>query len=340
MRPRFAGILLAAVLATAPLAAKDLTAKVLSFQELDGWVSDNHAEALSVFTSTCTQIDGFEWPQLCQLASRGPDARAFFELFFRPVEMIDGNPALFTGYYEPEIRGSRFRSPGFDVPVYRLPEGGTTLTRAQIADGGLAGRGLEIAWVADPVELFFLQIQGSGRIRLNDGGVIRLGFAGHNGHPYRSLGETLVRWGVYDPHQISAKVIGNWVSRNPVDGVELLNSSPSYVFFREIRTLSSSTGPIGAMSKPITPLRSIAVDPTMVPLGAPVWIEKNGQAKLERLMIAQDVGSAIKGAQRADIFYGTGDTAGDVARQVKDGGRLVMLLPIQLAYSLEERLAQ
>jgi membrane-bound lytic murein transglycosylase A len=198
----------------------------------------------------------------------------------------------------------------------------------------MEGRGLEIAWVDDPVELFFLQIQGSGRVRFPDGRVVRVGYGGFNGHAYRSIGKEMVRRGIYEAHQVSAQVIRNWVKRNPGDGEELLYHNDSYVFFREVSEVPADQGPLGAMNRSITALRSIAVDPAFTPLGAPVWIEKEGAAPMRRLMVAQDTGSAIKGAQRADIFYGTGAKAGAAAGAVKDPGRLLVLLPIQRAYAL------
>jgi len=184
------------------------------------------------------------------------------------------------------------------------------------------------------VALQFMQIQGSGRIRLRDGSEIRLGYAGSNGHRFRSLGDALVRRGIYNRHQVSAAVISNWVKRNPVDGAELLLGNPNYVFFRVLGRVPAGTGPVGAMNRPITTLRSLAVDRDFVPLGAPVWLEKAGAEPFNRLMVAQDTGSRIKGAQRADIFMGTGDEAGRRAAQISDPGRMVVLLPIQHAYAL------
>jgi membrane-bound lytic murein transglycosylase A len=188
--------------------------------------------------------------------------------------------------------------------------------------------------VDDPVELFFLQIQGSGRIRYPNGGGIRVGYAGANGHNYRSIGQELVRRGVYNVHQVSAPVIKNWVNRNRAAGRELLLHNNSNVFFREVSEVPADKGPIGAMNRSITTMRTVAVDPKFTPLGAPVWLEKDGKDPLRRLMIAQDVGSAIKGAQRADVFIGTGDEAGKVAGRMKDPGRMVVLMPIQRAYAL------
>lgn len=319
--------------------AMSAAAEVLRFQDLDGWAADNHDAALSVFTNTCNQLDGDDWAALCRMAKDAPNARTFFELFFRPVIIGGEKPALFTGYFEPELDGARTRTERFRYPVYRKPpelkNGGKWFSRAEIEDGDLlAGRGLEIAWVDDPVELFFLQIQGSGRIKLRDGSALRVGYGGANGHNYRSIGAELVRRGVYRSHQVSAQVIRNWVKRNPVDGKTLLHHNPSYVFFREIGDVAPELGPIGAMARSITTMRTVAVDPDYTPLGAPVWIEKGGRGPLRRLMIAQDTGSAIKGAQRADIFYGTGDVAGRAAGHVRDPGRMIVLLPIERAYAL------
>nr|WP_238366502.1 MltA domain-containing protein [Mesobacterium pallidum] len=317
----------------------DIEIQVLSFSELDGWAEDDHDAALDVFRQTCDRLDGVDWDTLCRAAQDQSSGRAFFELFFRPVMMTDGDDALFTGYFEPELDGSRYRSARFRYPVYAMPpearSAGVWYSRREILSLGLLeGRGLEIAWVDDPVELFFLQIQGSGRIRLHEGGTIRVGYAGSNGHEYRSVGVELVRRGVYDAHQVSAQVIRNWVRRNPVDGEELLYHNPSYVFFREVSHVDPSKGPLGAMNRSITAMRSIAVDPRYTPLGAPVWIEKGGDGPLHRLMIAQDTGSAIKGAQRADIFFGTGDAAGQAAGRLRDPGRMVVLMPIQRAYAM------
>jgi len=310
--------------------------RVLSFSDLDAWHEDDHAAALEVFRTTCPLIDAPEWRPLCALAAEVSDARAFFELFFRPVLIEDGTPPLFTGYYEPELAGARVRTARFRHPIYRLPPeaagGGLWLSRAEIEEGGhLAGRGLELAWLEDPVEVFFLQIQGSGRIRLRDGSVIRVGFAGRNGHPYRSVGVELARRGLASPSQVSAATIRNWVRANPGPGRELLRHNPSFVFFRELDAMSPALGPIGAMARPVTALRSVAVDPAFTPLGAPVWLEKDGAAPLRRLMVAQDTGGAITGAQRADIFFGTGEAAGEAAGRVRDGGRMVVLLPIEIA---------
>jgi len=327
-----------ASLAAGPLAS-EVKYDVLSFDQLDGWAQDDHAAAFTTFVNTCKDMKAPDWRAICAYAKSGPDPRAFFELLFRPVLMDDGKDALFTGYFEPELDGSLSRSPRYRYPVYKMPpearETRPWLTRRQILESGVMdGRGLVIAYVDDPVELFFLQIQGSGRIRLPNGGAVRVGYRGSNGHNYRSVGQELVRQGIYNAHQVSAEVIKNWVRRNPVAGQELLYHNPSYVFFREVSKVPADRGPLGAMNRSITTMRSVAVDPKFITLGAPVWIEKDGRKPLRRLMIAQDTGSAIKGAQRADVFFGTGDEAGREAGTLRDPGRLMMLMPIQRAFAL------
>lgn len=334
-------LLFAGAVMAASASGAETTREIIKFSDLDGWEKDDHAAALSVFVNTCADMDEPDWRNLCAVArAQDPaNARAFFELFFRPVVIRDGKAAMFTGYFEPELDGARRPGGPFRYPVYKMPPEARTasqwMTRRDILSSGVMdGRGLAIAWVDDPVELFFLQIQGSGRIRLPGGGTVRVGYGGSNGHDYRSIGVELVRRGIYKSHQVSAQVIKNWVRRNPAAGRELLLHNPSYVFFREVRNVASKLGPLGAMNRSITALRSIAVDPKYTKLGTPVWLEKDGAGKMRRLMIAQDTGSAIKGAQRADIFYGTGDAAGQAAGKLRDPGRMVVLLPIQRAYAL------
>ncbi|MGC1505495.1 MAG: MltA domain-containing protein [Sulfitobacter sp.] len=319
-----------------PANASDVSYDVLSFDQLDGWAEDDHAAALKVFLNTCRDMKDPDWQALCKYAGANPEPRQFFELFFRPVVIDDGQEAMFTGYFEPELDGSKYRSSRYRYPIYSIPPDHLrTMTRRELLEGDvLSGRGLEIAWVDDPVELFFLQIQGSGRIKLPDGTYLRVGYRGSNGHDYRSIGVELVRRGVYQAHQVSAEVIKNWVRRNPAEGRDLLFHNPSYVFFREVSKVPADQGPLGAMNRSVTAMRSIAVDPSFVKLGSPVWVEKDGEAPLRRLMMAQDTGSAIKGAQRADVFFGTGDRAGNEAGKLRDPGRMVVLMPIQRAYAL------
>jgi membrane-bound lytic murein transglycosylase A len=169
---------------------------------------------------------------------------------------------------------------------------------------------------------------------MTDGTVVRVGYAGANGHSYRSIGQEMVRRGTHSLDEVSAPEIAAWVRKNPRAGRSLLYTNPSYVFFRKIGTLQPKDGPIGAMGRSITTLRSVAIDPKFTPLGAPVWIEKDGRDQIRSLMIAQDTGGAIKGMQRADIFYGTGAGAGDAAGTIKDAGRMVLLVPIDRAFAM------
>ena len=331
---------IAVSLAIFMIAPHPASAQMLTFEELDGWQQDDHRAALEAFLETCQKLSG-DWAPVCLLAAdvaaSDASAKSFFEMVFKPVQ-IGSAPALFTGYHEPELRGSPTRTPRFSYPIYARPpelqDGQVYYDRAAIERGVLRGRGLELAWLEDPVEVFFLHIQGSGRIQMTDGTVIRVGYAGRNGFAYVSVGKELVARGTLTADQVSAQGIRAFVQNNPAAGADLLNLNPSYIFFRKIADLPAEKGPIGAMGKSITTLRSVAIDPDFTPLGAPVWIEKEGANPLHRLMVAQDTGGAIKGAQRADIFYGTGDQAGNDAGTIKDGGRMIVLLPIDRAFAM------
>ncbi len=337
MQALFAVVLIA-ISIVGTTAMSDPRYTVLDWSDLSGWDDDDHQAALRVFNETCPDLDDAEWASLCAVSQENGAAQSFFELFFLPVLIEDGDPALFTGYYEPELRGSRTPNGVYRFPLYRKPPeivpGQLWRTREEIEQLGLLqNRGLEIAWLDDPVDRFFLHIQGSGRIKLADGTSIRVGYGGRNGHDYRSVGEEMVRRGLYQRHQVSAATIQGWVRRNPEEGRRLLQHNPSYIFFREVSEVPADKGPLGAMNRSITALRSIAVDPEFTPLGAPVWIEKLGKDPLNRLMIAQDTGSAIKGAQRVDVFYGSGYEAGRRAGRTRDPGRMITLLPIAQALS-------
>lgn len=312
------------------------TYEKIGFDQLQGWSDDDHSVAFETFKNSCSAIpksdlmDRDIWVPICKVTKWVKDPTHFFENEFQPILVTEGKNALFTGYYEPELLGSRNRSAEFTIPLYKKPPElpkSPWYTRGEIMNGALAGRGLEIAWLKDPVDAFFLSVQGSGRIRLPDGSSMRVGYAAKNGHKYSSIGMELVRRGVMSRAQASAARIKNWVRRNPNDGKALLATNKSYVFFRELKKLRENDGPIGAIQVPVTQDRSIAVDPKFNPLGAPIWMEKEGQDPFNRLMIAQDVGSAIKGAQRADIFYGSGDAAGKIAGRTKSTGRMVVFVP-------------
>ena len=327
--------LLASTFMIAGSAMANPSYQLLQFEDLDGWADDDHQAAMDVFLSTCGDMRDPAWEVICNAAREGQEARSFFERFFTPVLIDDGKSALFTGYFEPELRGSLRRGGPYQYPLYRLPSNPTQFSRREIEeDGVFAGQGLEIAWIDDPVDVFFLQVQGSGRVRLDNGGWLRVGYAGANGREYSSVGRELVSRGIYAPHQVSADVIRNWVRNNGEEGRKLLWANESFVFFREVNEVPADRGPLGAMNRSVTTMRTVAIDPAYIPLGAPVWIEKDGAEPLNRLMVAQDTGSAIKGAQRADIFFGTGTAAGRQAGRIKDGGRMVVLMPIQSAYAL------
>lgn len=287
-------------------------------------------------------------------------ARTFFEANFSAYRIVaaDGNgEGLITGYYEPVLKGRRAQAPGFRQPVYGVPEDLVTVELGDLHPelrnlrlrGRLQGQRLvpyysraeieaapayparPLAWVADAVELFFMQIQGSGLIEFSPEDRVRLGFADQNGHPYRSLGRYLIDRGELKLEQASMQGIKAWGAANPAKLREALNANPSYVFFRELAPPTSpQDGPPGALGVPLTPGYSIAADPRYVPTGAPVFLSTTyplSTRPLERLVMAQDTGGAIRGAIRADFFWGTGDEAGTQAGRMRQQGRLWLLWP-------------
>jgi membrane-bound lytic murein transglycosylase A len=319
-----------------PVLANGTISRHVSFGDLPGWQADRLDETLSAFRKSCKRakdprLSQADWAGICATAAKTDNARAFFETHFQPVRLTSERPVLFTGYYEPELLGSRQRGGQFQHPIYRKPNDwngqGKWRSRAEIDAGAMQGKGLELAWLTDPVEAYFLHIQGSGRIRLAEGGVLRAGFSASNGHKYRSIGTEMIRRGIKPRNGVTARGIKQWVRENPKDGRALLHHNPRYIFFREVTDLPDSAGPIGAMSIPLSTMRSMAVDPKYIPLGSPVWIDKQGGDPVQRLMIAQDVGAAIKGPHRADIFYGSGQDAGHIAGRTKSPGAIYVLLP-------------
>ena len=299
-----------------------MAARRLAFRALSGWAADDHAAAFSVYEASVEALPP-EWPR-----PDGTAARTFFESRFTPVRIGSG-PALVTGYYEPEIPGALERGDVFRHPLHAAPEempAGGWFSRAEILAGDLLS-GRELVWLESPVEAFLAQVQGSVRVRLRDDTIRRFGFAGKNGHPYRSIGAELIRRGEVPETTMSAGAIRDWCARRPEAVTDLLNHNPSYVFFRPI-DLAADRGPLGAMGFPLTPGRSVAVDPAHVPLGAPVWLEAGA---VRVLAIAQDTGSAITGPGRADLFCGSGRDAGEVAGAMRLSGRLVALLPDAIA---------
>ncbi|MDE3081272.1 MAG: MltA domain-containing protein [Paracoccaceae bacterium] len=330
MRSQATGIFLSLGLALLS-SSMPASALITRCADLPGWQQDDQAAALRAFRLSCPQLQDPAWQAACAAAGVATNARQFFEDHFQPRLVGPGGRTLFTGYYEPEIAASPIQTPAFAYPIYAKPPelhpGEVWFDRKTIEDSGvLKGRGLEIAWLSDPVDVFFLQIQGSGRLRMPDGRVQRVGFAAKNGQPYRSIGQELIRRGAFRPAEVSAWTIKRWVRSHPEAGRELMDTNPSYVFFRKLG-LPTSSGPIGAMNVPVTAGRSLAVDPAVVPLGAPVWVDAAGRDPIRSLMVAQDTGSAIKGPGRADVFIGSGARAGVIAGRMRDEGRMYVLIP-------------
>jgi len=356
----------------APIEAGEL--RRVSWSDLPEWRAEDPAQAWEAFRASCRALEKQEsWRDICAVVAsiRSPDseaARRFFEVNFTPFQLLradGGDEGLITGYYEPQLRGSRRATPRYRYPVYGVPddllevdlaeaypelkglrlrgrlEGRRVVPyydRAQIGQGRAPLTGREIAWVDDAVELFFLQIQGSGRIALDSGETLRVGYADHNGFPYRSVGRHLVERGELPLEKASMQGIQAWARANPEKLPELLNHNARYVFFRELP--AGLPGPIGSLGVPLTSRRSLAVDPALVPLGAPVYIATTwplSSRPLYRLMLAQDTGSAIRGAVRADFFWGFGDEAAREAGRMKQPLKMWVLLPNSIRVPAGER---
>jgi membrane-bound lytic murein transglycosylase A len=331
-----------------------------------GLSREDAGTALAGFVESCPQLlaredasglaYGADWRPACEAAVRWPvsDAARFFQTHFETARVGDGN-AFATGYFEPEILGSRTRRPGYDVPVYAMPsdlvrawpsdtpasertgraplgrydERGEFVPyfeRAEIEDGALAGRVPVIAWAADPVEFFFLQIQGSGRLRTPEGEVIRIGYAGQNGRGYTGIGGIMRERGLLGdgPGQYPGSMQGimAYIRENPKEGRELMRLNKSWIFFREL----TGDGPLGALGVPVRREASVAADPAFVPLGAPVWLDLD-RDEADGLWIAQDTGGAIKGANRFDTFWGAGADAREIAGGMSARGTALVFLP-------------
>jgi membrane-bound lytic murein transglycosylase A len=287
------------------------------------------------------------------------EARGFFEHFFAPHTVSHAAPGgLLTGYYEPHVRGSRTPTARFRVPIYKRPPDlenvvsesrrgatGAALThmrrtasglepyptRAEIEAGALAGKGLELVWLPDPVDAFFTQVQGSARILLPDGNRIAISYDGKNGHPYTSIGRVLIDRGAISAEAMSMQTLGAWLRADEARGKEVMHHNASFAFFRELT--ADEGGAQGAIGVPLTPGRSLAVDTSVHALGTPVYVDAprlrhwGARKPFRRLMIAQDVGSAIRGPERGDIYFGSGELAGARAGITKHPGRFFVLLP-------------
>jgi membrane-bound lytic murein transglycosylase A len=334
----------------------------ISYGEIEGWAKDDHAAAFAVLLKSCRKRPASN-PACKDALTLGDKvsrkaARHFFETHFIPHRVEEAKPGLATGYYEPEVNGSRERSDQFQVPVYGRPDDlvqvkpdilralyndsrsvmrrkGDELvpyyTRAEIDAGALSGRGLELLYLDDPVELFFMQIQGSGRVRLTDGSWVRLGYAAKNGHSYTSIGKRLAARDDR-PNDLTMAGQKSWLRADPARGRALMEQNASYVFFRELPAAQAGEGPIGAQGVTLTPGRSLAVDTAYHALGTPIFVTvpelttPDGKP-FRRLMIAQDVGSAIRGTERGDIYWGSGEAAGAIAGRTKHAARFYVLLP-------------
>lgn len=337
----------------------------IGFADLPGWAADRHLAAFEAFCSSASAMrDGVGLVAVGDLALRGIEsidsdnaAREFFETHFRPNRVVHfASAGLLTGYYEPVIEGSLVCKPPFTVPVYRRPadlenrveeaergarsgelthvrrtSSGTEpyATRKQIELGALDGLGLELCFLADPIEAFFLHVQGSGAIRLPNGRTLRITYDGKNGHPYTSIGRTLIDEGVIEGHSLTLQTLGDWLRRHPELARTVLWRNESFVFFRALEGAS----PVGVLGTPLHAGRSLAIDTAFHALGLPIYVSAPtllhfGAGGFHRLMVAHDVGSAIRGAERGDIYSGTGPEALALAGVTKHSGNLFVLLPV------------
>jgi len=370
---------LAACAPTKPAGPPDrLVLTPASFGDLAGWTSDGVGEALGAFKKSCTRRLRFadsapvgpqgmagtvaDWRPPCTAATAVDEhddvaARGFFEAWFRPYRCANNETAegLFTGYYEPELKGARLRGAGFETPLMKRPPDLVAVelgdfradwrgeriagrvvdgrlkpyeTRAQIESGALDRLNLGFLWVDDPVAAFFLQVQGSGRIDLPDGGQVRVGFDGQNGWPYVAIGRVMIERGLIDRESATMPGIRAWLAAHPAEAKDILDSNPSYVFFREI----AGDGPVGSEGVVLTPGRSLAVDTKFLPLGAPFWLDAAADdGSIRRLLIAQDTGGAIRGPVRGDVFWGHGSDAERRAGTMRARGGYFLLLPKTVA---------
>lgn len=347
------------------------------FGDLADWSSDRQGEALLALRRSCERLaslgddaalgpDGLagragDWRAACaEAATIAADdhdaARAFFERRFVPLAATNNGRAegLFTGYFEPELRGSLRRDGRYSVPLYGRPADLVSVelgqfrdslrgqriagrvddgvlrpyaTRAEIEAGAISGRATEIVWVDDPIDAFFLHVQGSGRIVLDSGEVLRVGYAAQNGHVYVPIGRELIARGALAREDVSMQSIRAWLLANPAEAERVMNQNPSYVFFRTL----DGEGPLGSQGVVLTPGRSLAVDRTHLALGVPIWLDAEDpldpNARVRRLMVAQDTGGAIRGPVRGDVFWGHGADAAERAGRMRSSGRYWLLLP-------------
>jgi len=339
--------------------------KPVKWAKLERWKQDDHADSWQALVQQCPRLSSREqWADLCGLVAQtenpsSEEIRAFFERHFKPHRVYGKKgtkEGLITGYYEPLLQGSLEPSERYSFPLYGPPSDMYTIeldsiypslkgmrlrgriegdrivpfyARDEIDGGNAPLAGSEILWVDDPYDSFFLQIQGSGRVQLDDGSIVGVNYANQNGHPYFAIGKTLVERGELDLEDVSLFTIKSWLRDNPERAEEVLNRNASYVFF----TLREDTDEAarGSLNVPLTAERSLAVDKNVIPLGTPVWLETTlpDGSIFHRLMIAQDTGGAIRGPVRADVFFGAGDRAEQLAGEMKQEGKMFALLPVE-----------
>jgi len=343
----------------------NLRLKEVSFRSLKGWEDDRYDLAVNAFVKSCdkfallpnskqigagiTNIKVRDLRNVCDMAKvidgmSNKQAKKFFEDWFVPFEIADNrgkNSGLFTGYYEIELYGRRYKDDKYKYPIYSKPldleTGDTYYTRGQIEDGILNGDRLELFYVDDKVDLFFLHIQGSGRVVLENNVIKRIGFSAKNNQPYTAIGKVMVDKGILKRGNVSAGIIKEWLRNNPQQADEIMNKNQSFIFFRELDD-DYIRGAEGAV---LTPERSLAVDNAIIPFGFPIWletslpIENKGKIPYNRLVVSQDTGSAIKGAVRGDVFFGFGERAEELASYMKQKGKYYILLPVDVVEKMK-----
>ena len=314
----------------------------VSFKQLPGWQQADLSLSLQAFQKSCGRLVAKGWPAVCQqawqLENTDPkSARAFFENYFTPMRVSENSQVkgLFTGYYTPELEGSLTQHGVYQVPVYGRPRDldpqQPYATRAQIDAGALTGKSQIILWLQSKVDRFFLQVQGSGLVQLDRGKTVQLAFDGKNGQPYSPIGKLLLKQGQLQPGQVTMETIKAWLLAHPQQANSVMEQNASFVFFK-LAPAPAHFAPTGAAGVPLTPARSLAVDKQYIPLGTPLWlattvIQDKKTQPFQELMIAQDTGSAIRGAIRGDVFWGVGDKAAAIAGPMQSQGQYWMLVP-------------
>jgi len=333
----------------APYSSPIASFTAVPWQALPGWQEDELTQAWPAWLKSCDALrkrsSEVNWRDVCAQSTNispkdGQAIRQYFEKYFQAYEVRSSSSGvdigLVTGYYEPVMKGSLTHTTLYSIPLYSYPKAWKNTkpnpapTRAELISSG-ALRGQELAWVQDPVAAAFMQIQGSGKIRLEDGRVLRLGFAGTNDQPFKSFAQWLLDRKEITRSEATMQGISQWAKRNPSRVEEMLNANPRFVFFKELPgNVSAEVGPNGALGVPLTGERSIAIDLRALPLGAPVFLATTkplSNHSLQKLVIAQDTGSAIVGAVRADYYWGSGDAAAEMAGRMKQNGKMWVLLP-------------